>query len=410
MEVTKKNIAFLPFFLVATLSSCAGQQPAVYHGENPVEEYEHAKIDAATDRGVDFSLDRKKFEAAMYLYEHAQTDLKAGNSAKAIGELALAREYNPWHDDIKDLYVLAVGHFVKITKKASGTDCSIVNNRLSFLSQTAPDYLDQLKDQIDRCKFKPKEHDAKITQKYIEDIKVPDNALGAVGSVDFDLLGELNGIVSRNAHNPTPELLALALDYLSKIEIDLGNPHISPLSTDLNKFEITVPIKFTNRDGMSGEEFCESTRSFLELKEGTDRISCRYWKFWSLQRDGHGDVEYSVNPSFFKIPEAVWPLPKKVVIAFRLKYKMKPERVVRDVIYTGFKPENVDPESGFYFDYVSGDLVLKQGQEYTSGQHEHWTIERENASIVIESDRTLIDGLIGISAYIDLKATRDLYL
>src|ERR1700733_15050444 len=78
---------------------CASATQQTYTSDNPVQKYESAKKKSQENPNADYSLERKKLEAAMSLYGYAQTDLRSGNSAKAIGELALAREYNPWHDD-----------------------------------------------------------------------------------------------------------------------------------------------------------------------------------------------------------------------------------------------------------------------------------------------------------------------
>lgn len=399
MNFKRQPKAIFVVWCCSWLAACTSSPPRVGISENPVQDYEIQKRKAVEDGHSDYSLDRKRFEAAMSLYSQAQTDLKSGASGKAIAKLALAREYNPWHDDIKDLYLLSVRHFVRMTKDISqNVDCDPLADRLNFLNEVAPDSLNQFKDEMKRCDFRPKKRELEITADEIATIKVPENASGKTGSIDYEIIGELQNIVKRNRYVPIPELLTLSLEYLSKVRINVSNLQISPIADDAEKFELLLAVEFENESGMSGKEYCEETRKYLEMKESSVDLKCPYWGSWF----GSGELTYAANPIYRKaIWENLWPLPRRVVVAFKFKYKNKPERILKDVIVTRFDPANVDYRSGFAFNFESGDLPLKQKEEHI--------IPAKDAIVTIEASKDLVDGLMGISAYIDLSATKKLY-
>lgn len=143
-------------FLSATcfFGGCVSKQTSSDFVGNPVEKLHAAEARVAAGSGPgEYSIDYRKAQAAAYLLSQAKTELKAGNSIKAIRDLAEARQYNPWNDEIKDFYLLSVRILVKITLNLNKESCDVLNDRLALINEVAPDRLGELSDLERKCGY-----------------------------------------------------------------------------------------------------------------------------------------------------------------------------------------------------------------------------------------------------------------
>ncbi|MBK7845108.1 MAG: hypothetical protein IPJ71_15730 [Bdellovibrionales bacterium] len=218
-----------------------------------------AKDERNESRGV-YSLEFMRSQAAMYLLSQGKTDLKSGNSIRAVQRFAQARELNPWHDDIKDFYVLSVNTLIKVTKRLSNEKCEVINDRLGFIYSVAADRMTELLDLTSKCSFRVGASSA------AEFHNLPISESGqSIQNKEFEsLLEEAENKVKKNQYVPRKELLFLGLSYLNGLQINLGKPMIGAEVDDLKKVRVLSPISTSYNGEMTAEEYCKKTRKLLQ--------------------------------------------------------------------------------------------------------------------------------------------------
>lgn len=150
----KSILAFIFLGAFYLLCGCISTQTRSDFIGNPVEKLHAAEVSVAAGSGPgEFSIEYRKAQAAAYLLSQAKTELKAGNSVKAIRNLAEARQYNPWNDEIKDFYLLSVRILVKITQNLDKESCDVLNDRLALINEVAPDRLGELSALESKCAY-----------------------------------------------------------------------------------------------------------------------------------------------------------------------------------------------------------------------------------------------------------------
>ena len=77
--------------------------------------------------------------------------------------LTLARELNPWHDGIKNYYLLAIKQYIKATSiLAKNSPCDLIITRIDYLNQISPDNAGRFGKIVKKCNHELLEIEEKI--------------------------------------------------------------------------------------------------------------------------------------------------------------------------------------------------------------------------------------------------------
>lgn len=373
--------------------------------ENPLEKYLSAKKSIENgDYESNYSLEYLKAQAAQYLLSQGKTELKSANSAKAVHHLSKAREYNPWNDEIKDLYTLSIKFLVRSTKELNNVPCEVINERLSLIYSVSNDQISNLSELVKKCNFNPhKNIQTNLDFKLIPQITALEKKIFA------SLEEEAKEIIKRNAYTPKRELAYLALSYLSNLEFILGEPKVSELTSTYDDVILKIPISVNVKNDPNSEEYCEKTKELIwrqefedeynspdNLKGNVGHLRCRYF---------NGDkrfLDVYTNPNWQDSFKFLYPLPVDSVFVITFKYKNGTKKEFRNIFQNSFKPNNVQYGAGFLMHFLKGELKTKLRPSKVFGD--------ENQYLEISTTQNNVTGLDKISIQIDLPATFNFYI
>lgn len=264
-----KLIVCLSLFIQLTSCSTTPVNKNITTTDTPLEKYLSAKKSAETGNYENvYSLEYLRSQAAQYLLSQGKTELKSANSAKAVKYLSQAREYNPWNDEIKDLYTLSVKFLVRSTKELNNTSCEIINERLSLIYSVSNDQISNLSELVKKCDFNPN----KNIQTNL-DFKLTPQIIASDKKIFASLEDEAKEIVKRNTYAPKRELAYLALNYLSNLEFILGEPKVSELTSNFDELILKIPISVNVKNEPNSEEYCEKTKELIWRQEFEDEYN-----------------------------------------------------------------------------------------------------------------------------------------
>ena len=353
--------------------------------------------------GVDYlKYERLRADAAMYLYSHAKTDLKSGNSQKALEKLSEARTYNPWHDDIKDLYVISSKIFIETTKRMK-TNCSVINDRLSFIYSHSPDFFNQVSGLAKKCNFKVSGQTYKINE-------LPPEWKESEVKTFKSFENNLDAIIQKNSYIPKRELLIKQLKYISNLNFEIANIRPSQLNDNTSKVDVLVDLNVKNKSS-SSEDFCKDVKSLLYSKgyeeevmnssksySSTGFIKCPYFNSWM----GTKTMDFFTLPSWDRGISKFWPMPKKVYFDIYLKYKSGRFKKFRKLITTDFRPDLVEVGYNFKFETIGKNLTIKI-------KSQNWLKEGVNTLVFTTSKSNLVN-LESVKLQVNYKETFRYYL
>lgn len=322
MRRARSKVAVLIF--IVSLLSCVSSSKKSYEGD-PVESADKLAQDIEEgDSDQHFLLRIKRSEAAMALLGEAQTQLRSGNSQGAIISLTKAKEYNPWHDDIKDTYVLATRAYVTATQKmiASNAGCSLILRRLNFINSVAQDEMDKFNDASLKCNFKSS---SQPIVSFDRNVDLPSSQKQIELQVAKDLEGELDYIIQRNKYVPAQELLILGIQYLQNTTFRVKDIKVDPNTSDSDNIILSVKIeeRFTGPDKF---EYCDQIRKLVEVEGTGHHLRCRGLpENEGFRRSGffsYSNGAYISIPSSWVEPlEKYFPIPRISVFRFTVSYK-----------------------------------------------------------------------------------------
>lgn len=271
-----------------------------------------------------FLLRIKNSEMAMSLLGKAQTQLKSGNSRGAIVTLTKAREFNPWHDDIKDTYILAVKSYLKATERLinKGIDCKILAQRLSVINSISQDEIGRFSGVRDKCKIAVESLPIVNLDGEFSHSK---HERGVELTVAKDLEKELNLIIERNKYVPIRELLIAGIKYLQKTTYEVRKIEVDQNTTDDQKNSLKVHIE-ERFNGPNKFEYCDQIRKIIEVNGTGYYLKCKSLPEKSgYQRSGF--LNYSES-AYIPVPkswashlEKLFPVPRKAIFRLIIHYK-----------------------------------------------------------------------------------------
>ncbi|MBY0315401.1 MAG: hypothetical protein K2Q26_07770 [Bdellovibrionales bacterium] len=384
--------------LIVLLIGCSTTAPPQDY-TTPVEVYLSAKERAEkTGSSGDFSLDYLKSQAAMYLYHQAQVELKSGNSPLAVRQLSEARQYNPWHDDIKDLHKIATQILVKSTKNIHTANCEYVNERLATINRYANDRLHELNNLIEKCHFTPSKTFTFTQTKTTPVFKKIEQKIYSNYS------SELENITQRNSYIPKQELLSYAINFISSIKFETSKIEIAEENDNKNAVTIFLPFK-VKTEKKSSKGYCLEMEKLLSndryAKQSQNTpygmapdslLECTYFNFWT----GDKKIVFITLPKWHSSLKNIWPLPKEYTIYFAFKYKDQTQRIFKNRVLTHFSPSDIETGYGFLFKFIEGDLPfkIKDDRPY---------VEKTDNFLALEVNANELLNLDSVNIEIDLR-------
>ena len=398
MRSLKIKTIFISILFIIT--ACSSEQKKNTF-ENPVLKYKSLKLNNSDNY---FGLEAAKSEAAMYLYSQAKTDLKSGNSQMALEKLSEARLYNPWHDDIKDLYVVSSKIFIETTKNM-GSNCSVVNDRLSFIYTHSPDFFGQVSNLAKKCNFKVSSDIYKLD-------KLPFEWKEAEVKVFHNFENELDSIIKINSYIPRRELLIEQLKYISNLSFSLSNVRPSRLNLGGSKVEFLIDLSVIKNDKANSKNYCLEVKRLLYNKDYEEEemnapgnyftskgyLQCQYFNRWL----GRKKINFFTLPNWKNKIHNIWPLPQKIYFDLIFNYKSGNTKVFKTLVTTKFSPESV--EAGFNFGFESEINGLS-----VHIQHRKWIIDGQNV-LILSGNRELFNNLSSVKLNVNYKETLKYYL
>ena len=254
--MTRKEIYFFRILLIVLFSSCSSINK---HSKNSV-----ANIDSC--RGSECEVER--YEALLKTIGLAESDLKEGNSFKALKDLETIKEQAYYHGRFKSLYQLAQVSCFNSTNGLSEAknSCSLVRERVHFIKAVSPDKLNNLSAAISNCSIdisrNAQSFDLKNVSKHIE---LTYDEVKASNVYETALK-----IQQRYNSNPWEELLIVDLKTLSNYELILGKPAIQK-ETPSGFVRFKVPLTVKARGKTS---YCSQYKEVIHDEDLSDSISC----------------------------------------------------------------------------------------------------------------------------------------
>lgn len=393
-------------FYLLLISGCVTSQ-SNSNGENPLDVYRTASVQ--TNRSPDdYSLEYLKSQAALYLLSQGKTDLKSGNSIRAIQRFSEARKLNPWNDEIKDFYILSVKTLVRVTNRLQNEKCEIINDRLGFIYSVASDQMTEVQSLVDKCDFKigaastEEFHSLPLSEKGNE-----------IQKNEFENLNEeISKKIKKNKYVPRKELLFLGLSYLADLKIELGKPLVGSENDDTSSVRILFPIATKYTGKTSVEEYCEKAKGLLrnmDYEQEVDftpvrefnepgRLKCRVTGYASQD-------DFLTLPSWKEKIGNIWPLPKDIIVDFVLYYENGKSRSYRDVVSILASPHQIDSGIGMKFMYTKGELPFVLKYSRAKGSEKRYVLRGEDDLLEFLLPAHVLNGLKKVAVKIDLKET-----
>jgi hypothetical protein len=395
------------FLFLFWLSGCSST-PTHKSSDNPLSLYQKAKSEL--DRSdEDYSIEFLRSQAAQYLLSQGKTDLKSGNSIRAVQRFSEARKLNPWNDEIKDFYILSVNALVKVTNRLQNENCDVINDRLGFIYSIAPDQMTEVRGLADKCGFK-------IGAASTEEFHLLPLSEGGVEiqKSEFENLNEeISRKIKKNSYVPRKELLFLGLSYIADIKIELGNPIVGSDVDDRDAVRVLLPITSKHNGKVSSKEYCEKARNLLQNKEYEEEIGDSPAN--RIKADGYLECRHfygSVRAmSFYSSPKwpeqirNIWPLPKDIIVDFIFHYENRYSKSYRNIVSTLALPDQVEYGIGLKFMYTQGELPFVLRYSKAHGAEKRYVLRGKNDFIEFVLPAHELVGLSHVEIRLNLKET-----
>ncbi len=210
----------------------------------------------------------ERYENLLSVIGVAESDLKAGNSFKALRDLEAVKEQAYYHGRFKSLYQLAQDSCFITTNKLSEekNSCSLVRERINFIRAVSPDKLNNLSVAISNCGVDISRNahnfDIKSASKKIE---LTDDEIKASNVYETALK-----IQQKYNSNPWEELLTVDLKTISSYELTLGKPVIQK-ETPLGFVRFKVPLSVKDKGSTS---YCSQYKEILHDEDLSGTLPC----------------------------------------------------------------------------------------------------------------------------------------
>lgn len=381
-------------------------------GDDPVQTYRNAKMRSEQNQSVgEYSLEYLKSQAALSLLSQGKTDLKSGNSIDAVKKFSQARTYNPWNDDIKDMYALSVKTLVSVTKNMSSEKCDVINDRLGFIYSIAPDQFTQLSGLTKKCNFNV----GSSTTPEFQNLPLSDIGKATEKKGFESLREEINRKVTKNKYVPRKELLYLGLNYLSDVSFQLGKVEIGSEVDDGSKVRVLVPISYSYSGPTRSLEYCEKAKQLMQNVEyenevgdtPTQRIKaagyleCSYFNSYG----GKKILSFYSSPKWPERLRHIWPLPTDLVVDFIFRYENGRHRSYRNVVSTFIRPHHAETGVGSKFMFTAGDLPFVVKYSKAAGSEKRYVLREESNYLEFEMPSHLVNELQAVEVKINLRDT-----
>lgn len=379
------------------------------NGETPLEAYRLAMSQKGGDNNNQYSIEFLRSQAAMYLLSQGKTDLKSGNSIRAVQRLSEARNLNPWNDEIKDFYNLSVRSLVKVAKRLDDENCDVINDRLGFIYSVAPDQMTELKEIATKCNFKI---GASSTEEF-HSLPLSEQGQNIEQAEIKSLAGEIERLVKKNKYVPRKELLYLGLSFLADLEIVLGEPSVGSEVDDKSSIRLLVPIATKYSGDLTSHQYCEKAKTLLQNIGYEEEIGDSPVN--RVKADGYLECRHfygSVRTlSFYSSPNwpeqiiNIWPLPKDVIVDFVLHFQNGQKKSYRNVVSILALPDQIEYGIGMKFMFTEGELpfILRYSKAY--GSEKRYALRGEEDLIEFSLPSHELTGLKTIEAKINLQET-----
>jgi hypothetical protein len=207
-----------------------------------------------------------KIEAAFEHFENAKVSLRAGDTTASLKSIHEARRLNPWHDGMKDLYVLALQKYGEVTLGIGETSCSVANERILVLEEISREKAQFLRGELSSC-FGLGKPFPKLD---LEKIKYKSEVRRVEKQVAGQLQNELRLIENAANNLPIQELLIEDIKALAEIKIRSGSPQIVPASVSSDSATVLLSAPLTVEMVDLEEVLCSSyTRILKDMPKQT---------------------------------------------------------------------------------------------------------------------------------------------
>lgn len=264
----REEIFFFRMLLIILLSSCSSINK---HSENAV-----TNIDSCSGNECEV----ERYEILLKAIGVAESDLKEGNSFKALRDLEAVREQAYYHGRFKSLYQLAQESCFKSTNDLSGEEnsCSLVRERVNFIKAVSPDKLNNLSVAISNCSIDISKNSQNFELKNVsKHIELTNDEIKASNVYETALK-----IQQKYNSNPWEELLIVDLKTLSNYELILGKPAIQKETpSGFVRFKVPLIVKVRGKTS-----YCSQYKEVIHDEDLSDSISCYDYPDFSDQMAG----------------------------------------------------------------------------------------------------------------------------
>ena len=210
----------------------------------------------------------EKYEILLEIIGIAESDLKDGNSFKALKDLGEIKEQAYYHGRFKSLYQLAQESCFKSTNELSDKEnsCSLVRERVSFIKAISPDKLSKVFTAISNCGIDISKNALNFDlEKVNKNIELSDEEIKTSNVYEAALR-----IQQQYNLNPWEELLLVDLRTLSSYELTLGKPALQK-ETPVGFVRFKVPLDVNNDKKTS---YCSQYKDVIHDEDLSGSIPC----------------------------------------------------------------------------------------------------------------------------------------
>lgn len=210
----------------------------------------------------------QKYEQILKVIGIAETDLKDGNSFKALRNLESIKDQAYYHGRFKSLYQLAMESCLKSTNELSEkkNSCSLVRERVSFIKTVSPDKLSNISTAISNCSVDISKNAQNFSVERLgKGIELTDEEIKA-----SNVYEEAVKIQQRYNSNPWEELLLVDLKMLSRYEIALGKPVIQK-ETQIGSIRFKIPLHVKTTGNLA---YCSQYKELIHDEDLSGSINC----------------------------------------------------------------------------------------------------------------------------------------
>lgn len=222
----------------------------------------------------------EKYELLLKTIGMAESDLKDGNSFKALRELEEIKEQAYYHGRFKSLYYLAQESCFISTNELSKKEnsCSLVRERVSFIKTVSPDKLNKVSIAISNCRIDISKNAKRFNiEKVSKDLDLTDQEIK-----DGNVYEKAVKIQQQFNSNPWEELLLIDLKTLSNFKLNLRRPVIQK-ETPVGFVRFKVPLEIKSEGKIS---YCSQYKAVIHDEDLLGTINCFDYADFSDQISG----------------------------------------------------------------------------------------------------------------------------